>query len=375
MTEKIVALDIGSSHLRGIEATIANGIPRILKIAEIPIDSHIVQNGEILAPEALVVALGRLWKEGKFENKNVLTLASGSTIINRVVDALPWSKPEDFKKLLPYLVRDHVPFEIDEYYLDSHTLAEYKQPGDDVNVYKAVLLTGVNKDYVDSLVRILEANRFIPRGIDSLPLSLIRAHNFSEEYTPGQIVASIELGADTTTIVMHQDHQPIYLHSAPGLGADRITDRLALELQLERPKAEFLKIALSLNEEERETYTKTFLKEKGQVQSVQFSDFSEQDIQNANYIISQEVSNLIAHINDILEDSYTEPDSKVNVISLTGGGAKLNTLRQRLSNELSIDVKLATPFGEERSKKIADYVFDNQHAFSAVFGLLLGHNG
>lgn len=373
MTEKIVALDVGSTCLRGIEATIKRGIPQITHISEVPLDYRIVQAGEIVAPDSLPIAISRLWKEGKFDVKNVLSLAYGNSIINRVVDNLPWAQKEDFKKMLPYVLRDRLPFEIEDYYLDEHTLQEYYK-SNNPDRFKTVLVTVVNKQYVDLLIGALEANNLHPKGIDALPLSLIRAHAASEPYDEDSVVASIELGATVTTIVLHQNHQPIYLHTAPGVGGARITERLARDLKITTPEAEFLKISLSKAEEDREEKSTLVSKPGGTIDKITFKSFSEDQVNQALSIVSQEVSNLIGHINDILEDYYTDPDLRVAEIILSGGGAKLETFASRLSSETSISVRLAAPFGQTKPKKMAKEVFDNQHKFAAAFGLLLGDN-
>lgn len=376
MTDKIVALDVGSSNLRAIEAQIKNGVPQILRIAEAPLDSHIVENGVIVSLESLTIAIGRLWKQGRFESKKVFVLASGSSLFNRVLDKLPSAPDADFKKLLPFTVKDRLHFEIEDFYLDSHTLTEYRDPNDPSNpeVFKIALITGVSKEYVDGIIAALQKNNLKPQGVDALPLSLIRAHQITDKVTAKDVVASIELGADVTTIVIHQNHQPIYLHTAPGLGGKFVTERLAIELQMSFPKAEMLKIALSLPEAERENFVRTVPGANKQFETISFKDFSAQEVATAKALIAQEVSNLITHINDIIEDSAGSSDFYVSQISLNGGGAKLSTLAPRLSSELNITTEIAQPFGNERSKKVDDSVFAEQHRFSAVFGLLLGHD-
>lgn len=373
MTEKIVALDIGSSSLRAIEATVKNGLPQILRIAELPLDSHIVENGVVVSPESLSLAIGKLWKTGKFESKKVVALASGSTLINRVLDNLPYAKDEDFKKLLPFTVTDRIPYELDEFYLDSHTLDEYRDENT-LEIKKIALVTGVSKAYVDTVVGALERNGLKPQGIDALPLALIRSQSVSPTFDPRNVVASIELGSDVTTIVIHQNHQPIYLHTAPGLGGQHITERLAFELRLTFPKAEFLKIGLGANPEERNSMVQTVPKEGGQFEKISFNDFTTEQINEGKKIIAQEVSNLISHVNDIIDDSAASAEYYVSEISLNGGGAVLSTLHQRLESELNIKTTISQPFGEERSKKIDPNIFASQHRYSAVFGLLLGQD-
>lgn len=369
MVEKIVALDVGSSSLKAIEATVKNGAPVISRVASIPLDTHIVESGSIVSPDSFGRAVAKLWRDGKFTAKDVTTFVAGSPVVHRLVPDVPWARPEDFKKLLPHILGQKVPFEIDDYYLDAHTLDEYRKPGEPTPL-KNIAVTGVEKKNTDTLVNALSSHRLMLRKIDTLPFSLIRAYAFTEPDQKGISIASVELGSDTTTIVIHKDYQPVYIHSAPHLGARNITDRLTSELSLSFAEAEFLKVALGLPSDIRSKVRTTVVLGSTPKQ-VTFESFGEEKIAAAQHIISQEVSNLIGHVNDIVDDSLGVTDNTPSKIILSGGGAGLATLRQRLGSEVAIKTELIRPFGDAQSKIVPDAVFAEQHRYAAVFGLLV----
>ena len=89
-------------------------------------------------------------------------------------------------------------------------------------------------------------------------------------------------------------------------------------------------------------------------------------------IISREISNIIVHISDILEDAFTNLQQTPYEIVLSGGGADLATLLQRVQSELGIPVRVLKPFGDETSRKISSDVFLRQSSYVTIFGLLVG---
>jgi len=376
MVNTVVALDLGTTHIRGVEAQIKNGsLPKILKIHSIPLESEIIVSGLIENEEALKSALKKLWAEGKFTSKNVIAMATGDSYDNRVVPDIPWSPPEDFKRLLPHYLRERLPFEVEDYYFDAHTLNEYyKESPTDNQLYKLILVAGVHREYADTLIRAIEASGLRPVGVDIMPLALIRSYFATNEPPQNSTIVSVELGGDITTIVMHKNGQPVYINTATPLGGTRISGEIAQDLQITLPEADMLKIGFSKTPEEQSKMIATNFYQDGTTRQTKFSDFTDQQRRDALEIISREVSNIITHIGDILEDAFSSRIETPFEIVVSGGGAALHTLIPRLQSELGIEAHLANPFGDETSSKIDQEVFVNQHTYASIFGLLVGQN-
>jgi type IV pilus assembly protein PilM len=375
MADKIVALDVGSSQLKAVEAVIKNNVPTITKVASIPLATEIVRNGEILDIGQLSGALKQLWRAGRFSTKNVYTFATGSDMINRVIpDVLAAQDEKQFKEMLPYVIRDKVPFPVDDYYLDSHSLDEevrqqaFKAPAR----YRTVLVTGVLKSYIDNIAKAIQMAGLHPVKIDTLAFALIREARV-EASDEARMVASVEVGAEETTIVVHEDSQPVYLHSSK-LGGRRVTEQIAAQTGLPFIEAEFLKIALSSSEDERNRMMRLIPVENSLPKELTYASFDARAISSARTAIAQEVSNFISHVNDILDESASQLDRDVEVIILSGGGAKLLTLINRLESESTIPTRFAKPLEHIKNSKLPPQVLDNQHIFAALAGLTLESN-
>lgn len=373
MAEKIVSLDIGSSTLRAIEAEVKNKEPKITKIFSMSIPGQIVDSGRIIDEKGLTEEIAKLWKIGKLSAKKVIISAGGASLQMRVLNNMVWAPAPDFKNMLPFTIRDLVPFEVEDYFYDSHTLIEQRN-ADDLLIYKKILLTAVTKNFVNSAVNALEANKLKVIAIDALPLTLIRAHHLSYDYKPNTVVASMDIGAETFTIMIHKNHQPIHQHIAAGLGGNRVTERIAKELRLTTPEAELLKTTMGYPAEEVEGLTATVPLPNGMVRTVKVKDFTPAQVEQATNIITDEVALLLAHVNEILDDFFANsPETTLHEIVLSGGGVMLNSFIPRLSGEF-LPPKIAKPFGDEAGKKITKEIFDNQHQFMVALGALVSRN-
>lgn len=373
MAEKIVSLDIGSSNLRAIEAEVKNNEPKIVKIFSTPLPPQIVEGGVILDEKGLTEEIGKLWKAAKFKARKVIVSVGGASLQMRIVPNMPWSPEKDFKTMLPFTLRDRIPLEVDEYYFDSHTLSEQRNP-EDLLIYKKILVTASDKNFVDTLARVLEANKLKMLALDALPLTLIRAHHLAYDYKPNTVIASMDIGAEDFTIILHKNHQPIHQHIATGLGSSRATERIAKELKITTPEAELLKTTSGYPLNEVEDLTAIVPMPNGMVKTVKVKDFTKEQQDIVKRIIAEEVSIFISHINEILDDFFANSqETTLHEIVLSGGGIMLNGFAPRLAAEF-MPPKIAKPFGDEASRKVAPEIFDNQHQFMVVLGTLVSRN-
>lgn len=374
MVNTIVALDLGTTHIRGIEAILKkNSAPKIVKIHSVPLESNTVVSGNITNEETLTKALKKLWSEAKFSSKKVFTMATGDSFDNRVLNDMPWSPPGDFKKILPYYLRERLPFEVDDYYFDSHTLSEYyKESEADSQLYKKILVMGVHREHTDKLLKALENAGLLALGIDIMPLALIRAYNAVTTPPLNSTVVSIELGGDITTIVIHKNGQPLYINTATPLGGERITKAISQGLNLTIPESEMLKRSFSMSPEEQKDQTAITYFEDGTTRTLALKNLTSEQKEDAYNIVSREISNIISHVSDILEDAFTNLQETPYEVVLSGGGAELASLVPRIQGELGIPVRVLQPFNEESTKKVEAEVLAHQSSYVSIFGLLMG---
>lgn len=382
MTSLIVALDLGATHIRAAEAEIKNGQPpKIKKFHSIPLEADIISAGEIVNEEALGKILKKLWAEAKFKSKFVVAMAGGESVDTRIQTDIPWSPPEDFKRLLPHYVKDTILLDDEEeYYFDAHTLYEYfKVPantpeGTAPQRFKTIMVAAVKKRFTDSLTRAIESAGLRPYVIDILSLALIRATTDSQDIPENASVVSIEIGGDVVTIVIHRNLQPLYLNTAPNLGGIRVTQEIAKSLGISSAAAELLKTSFSVPAEHRGQLKTVFVSNDGVAKDITYSDFGTSQKETAATIIAREVTNLIIHIGDIIEDAFSTSNDAPFRIVLSGGGAGLHTLLGRLQAELGVPTVVIQPFENYKGPRIPDDVLMNQHIYAALFGLLVGQD-
>lgn len=373
MTDKIISLDIGSSALRAIEAEVRNNEPKITKIFSMPIPGRIVEAGKILDEKSLSDEIARLWKTAKLTAKNVILSVGGSALQMRIVNDMLWAPEKDFKNMLQYELRDRTPLDVDDYYFDSHTLAEYRNP-EDLMIYKRIFLTAADKDYVDTLVRILEGNKLKVVAIDAVPLALIRAHHIAYDYKPNTTVASIDIGAESFTIAFHKNHQPLHQHIDVGSGGNAVTERIARELKITAGEAELLKTTSGYKLAEVEHLTTVVQLPGGHVRTARVKDFTKEQLKEVETIVAEEVTKLITHLNDILDDFFaTGNETSIEQFVLSGGGIMLHNFIPRVASELKKPL-IAKPFGDESNRKVSDDIFNNQHKFMITLGALVSRD-
>ena len=375
MAKKVVAVDVGSSHLRAMEAEIKNNQPKIVKVFSMVIPEGVIVGGEIRDEEEFSQQISKLWKRARFKSKDVVITVGGSPLQLRKINRIRAGQTDaDLRNTIPFMIRDYVPFEAEDYYYDFHTLAEKRDP-DDLMIYKRIFLSAISKEFTDALVRVLTKNKLQLKALEASPFSLIRAHHISySEYNPGNVIASIDIGAEVFTISFHKNHQPVHFHNSVGLGGNKITGRISRELKITFPEAEMLKTTVGLPDDEIRNLSVTVSLPNGATRISTMKDFSIEQREHVADIIAEEISEMIAHINDILDDFFSNTsESTLNGMVFSGGGATVHSFLKRAAAEFRIPIKLAKPFGDG-NKKLTKEIVKSQHQFMTLLGAMVSRN-
>lgn len=398
MGKTVVGLDIGGSNLRGVEVSVdKNNVPTIVRVGEVRLPFETVVSGEVKDPGALAVALKTLWKNAKFGTRDVRIGISSDRVLARPM-VLDWMADGDFAKVLPSLVKDHLPIEVGNYYLDYHTLDEFVIEQEDEDNEepirlrkKKILLSGAERKTVDALVRAVRDAGLKPISVDAVGLALLRVS--AQEFTPEETAdVSVDLGADTITIVVHRNGQPLYVRIMSGLGGNTITAAIADALKIKNPnrfaKAEDKKRAVvelgyALSQATRPAAPRASVfghdedeaEEKPRVKKPKVK-ITEEMLQ-VSPIITEEMSQIVGTIRDTVEDFFYQRNSGfvgINTFTLSGGLAGTPNILERLSAEFRVTVKSAMPLTENYSRKgvITDELIDRQYEYTTAMGLALG---
>lgn len=376
---KIVGLDIASSSLRAIEATIKNGaIVNITNIAYMPLKTQIIREGSVISEADLYYAVKELWERNKIKTKDVAISVNGQSVLTRLKDGLPEQKnQETFDFMLKTQMADSILSGVQNYYLSATILDKYYEPKKQ-EVFCDALVVGIEKKNLDPIVRALENAGLKVRGVEIAPLAIARTVLQTPEDATKRY-ASIDIGGDLTTVIIHKDGFPEYIRNITGISGNAINQRIAEELGVNIKRAEEEKFkALGKENQIASTSTNIFSKNV-EVEGLEEGTEEAQRAELINYIVSQEISTAIRHIKDTLTDAITFTDlidSPIDEVKLSGGGANINTLVSRLENEIGIITTFVNPFQNvsfsKEAEKKKETLNVKPHEYTTAFGIIFG---
>ena len=346
MSTSIVGVDIGNGMIRAIElADPEKPKPTLLRHAEVPLPDGAVSRGEVLEPNTVAGALRELWRKGGFKTRNVVLGMGNQRVLARDL-AMPLMSIERIRESLPFHVQDMLPVPVADAMLDFYPVS-YGQ-SDSGPVVNGLLIAAV-KEAVLANVRAAELAGLTPVDVDLIPFALSRVLLTRTGATG--VSALVDIGANTTTVVIAADGVPQFVRIIPAGGSD-MTDALRSGLEIAPHEAEGIKRTLGL---------------ASQVASV--------DEQRAVEIIYQAAGELLSSLrNTINYFVNTRPDARVERVVLSGGGAALPGLPEALGEMTRLPVVPGDPYvtvGLSRSLN-ADELRAKRSSLAVALGLAIG---
>jgi len=398
--KSVVGLDIGASTVRAIQVSKdSKGAFQIEKMAQVSLPLGAVSGGSINDPNALVKALKTLWKEGKFSTRTV-RMGVGSDAMNARVGEVDWAPDADLFRILPYtpLVTDILLMTgADKFYLDYHTLSEGTvrtvDPDDPdetiIERKKFILVAGGDREAIDAMVKAARSAGLKPISVDITGLALIRAFDHSlVEWAPECLDVSVDIGADTMTIVFHKAGQPLYMRTVREVNGNAITEHIAVALKTTPAKAELRKfeVLYSANETPSQSTPSTsiFSEVKDEVPNPEID--TEEDAKrrerNAKVrpIIAQDASAIIQVIRATLDHFLSGPAgqdlTRASGFMLSGGMSLTPGLAERIASEFHAPVIIASPLSSfSNPKRIAKFdegLLATESSYIVAYGLAVG---
>lgn len=374
----IVAIELGSSKISAIAGKKKDGMMHVLAYAEEKttacVKRGVVWNVEktyqtvnnliskletVLKAKVVKAYVGLAGQSLRsyrcVVKRNMLTQ---SYITNEAIDSI---RQESYGIPFPeYEVLENFP---QEYVIDQNIVAEPV----------GVMGTNIEGEYLDIIAKTkLRANLktvFANSNIeiaDELVSPLELANNILEDSEKRSGCALIDLGADTTTVIVYKNNILRYLVTIP-LGMNNVNKDLAT-IQIEDAEAEELKLKygdMSNNgsddkNDENLTYTST--------------DGRKIEVSLIKSIINARVTELLANVsNQIGKSNYSE--KLLAGIILTGGGANMRGIDKAFASNLNVDkcrIARTTNQPVVKTSNATGFTPDNCRSNSLVSLLLAG---
>lgn len=321
MAKTRIGLDIGSTAARAVEVAVGSDSAAVVRAAQVPMQPKAVENGEVKDPAAVSDAIRELWKRGGFKGRQVYMGVGNQRMVVREV-ALPWLPQKELRESLPFQVQEFIPIAVDDAVLDFDLLDEFEHEG---RRMVRVLLVAAQRAMVDAIVGTAVDAKLEPVGLDLIPFALIRSVGTQDG--AGVVEASVEeavidVGADITSICVHDRTVPRFVRILPSGGGD-ISLAIARALGLDEDQAEQAK----RGEPIADGPTPEEIQRVAHGRAVSFVD----------------------EIRSSLEFYAAQsPGSRIGRLVVTGGGSKLPGFPELLAERLGTTVERGRVFGTAR---------------------------
>jgi type IV pilus assembly protein PilM len=317
MAKNIVGVDISSGGIRAVEVRDATGArPTVVRYDSIPLPEGAVLRGEVVEVATVVTALRQLWTSGGFTSKDVVLGIGNHRVLARDL-TVPRMSIEHIRESLPFQVQEMLPVPVEQALLDFYPVSEGQS---DAGPVVNGLLVAAIKESVDTNVRAVELAGLNPVDVDLIPFALCRV--LLRGTARHGVVAIIDVGSNTSTVVVARDGVPEFVRIISAGGKD-LTDAIRSESMLTSEQAEATKLTLGL--------------------STVGVPLAQQPIVEVIYKVAGELLNSLRNtLNYFVSVHDQQPISQ---IVLTGGGAKLRGFAQALQDGTHIPIVIADPFG------------------------------
>lgn len=346
MGKSIVGLDIAGSSIRAVEVADADRArPTVVRFAEVPTPEGSVSRGEVLEPNTVANALKQLWSIGKFRSRDVMLGMGNQRVLSRDL-TVPRAPLAQIRESLPFQVQDMLPVPVGDAILDFYPISEGESEGGPV--LHGLLIAAI-KDAVLANVRAAQLAGLNAVGVDLIPFALTRVLAGRQQHRG--TTALVQLGADTTSVVLVTDGTPQFVRIIPSGGND-ITKALANRLEISFEQAESVKRHLGIGRSARTP-----------------------DDARAIAATFDAVNELMASLRNTI--SYfvnTRPSDAVSRIVVTGGGSRLIGLREALADYTHLPVEIGTAFaGTSLGRTIRDEdIAEHGDTIAVAYGLAVG---
>jgi type IV pilus assembly protein PilM len=336
-----IGVDIGALAVRAavLAPGTLDGQPSVTVhgVGQVDLSPGTVVNGIVVDPPALTTALKRLWREHKFECRNVILGIANQQVVVRDMNT-PNLPAAQRAKALPFQAREIIALPVEQVVLDFAPLGEAASGDETV---RGLLLAAPREPIVTAVQAVERAGLKVAR-VDLSAFGILRA--IAEETLA--VEAVIDLGAQLTTIVIHNEGVPKLVRTL-SRGGQELTEQLADRMDLDQAQAEAAKLANGL-------------------------DGDDADVAR---VLNEVLRALLAEIRTSIGYFRSNNSEPIARVSLTGGGSALSGLTDAVSAQTGLPTRVVDPMQHVRNRLASVYTRDGATDFGAsavAVGLAMG---
>lgn len=339
-----VALDIGSSSIKMVEATGDKSGYHLVHMGIFPLPPAAVENNVVVDKDAVVNAIRSLLQDNGVKATQAICSVPGRAVIIKKIQ-LPTQNEQELEANMEFEAQNVIPESLENVNLDYQIL-DYLEDGNNMEV----LLVAVKKEIVNSYTQAVEEAGLTLAVMDVDYFAMENMYEINYEPKQDEVVGLIHIGARYTSINVLRKGVSTFTGDLP-VGGKEFTESLMESLKIPYDEAETLKTTGLLGGK-KNTELEALLKP-------------------TCVSLSEEISHTLSLYGTMAGEEG------VHTIYLSGGSAKVAGLAPILEKKLGVSVLLAEPFrGFSVGRSVdKDFLNESALAFSVVAGLSIRRPG
>lgn len=306
----ITGIDIGSHAIKVCNLQRVGKDFKIIAIGSAILPAGVVEDGVLQEPDEVGKILSNLLNNLKVKNKKIGISISGYSVIVKKIN-LEEMSDEALAEYIKAEAEQYVPFDLDDVYIDFQKL-----PSQKLNTERCeVMLVAAKKEVVNDYLDMLSQLKLDTVLVDVDGFALENIWETTSEIAEN--VALVDIGASKMNINIISEGVSVLARDV-AVGSGQLTEQIVNSLGIDYEQAEKLKLGIESAVEQRETIEKIF-----------------------NKTCTQWVLEIKKAIDLYLANN---PDKPLSSIVLSGGGSKVNGLRDYIYRETGLNVIAFNPF-------------------------------
>lgn len=329
--DHLVGLDIGSQSIKLAEIKTSKGGRGLKKFGMTELPAGLIEEGTINDPQLVADTIRQLFKTLNVKEKKVALAIGGYSIIVKKINLQKVSE-EQLLETIHFEAEQYIPFDISDVNLDFQVLGESEHNPEQISV----LLVAAKQELINDYINLVQMAGLHPSIIDVDAFALQNIYESS--YLPPQgeagdgveeaVTALVDIGASKTSLNILKGASSLFMRDI-SLGCGLINQKIANQCDCSLEEAEQMK-----REESSDQLP------SGELQR----------------IISEVAGEWTDEIRRALDFYYSSfPDDHIERILMSGGGARVSDIRERLVAETGAEVDTIAPFG---NLDVSDAGFD-----------------
>ena len=227
-----VGVDIGSHSVKVAEISRQGGKHALTNYGIAKLLPDAIVDGEVMDREAVIDTIREIVDSRKMQGGYVATAVSGRAVIVKkiLVDRMP---ADEAGEAIYLEAEHHIPFGIDDVYLDYQILREEDPKSPDK---MEVLLVAAKRDMVDSHVALMRDAGLAPRVVDVDAFAVQNAYEANCDPADGETVLLMNVGASVTNLNIVKNGVPLFTRDI-WIAGNTFVEQIQKRLGIDREQA------------------------------------------------------------------------------------------------------------------------------------------